>query len=84
MTVARSTAPNVAAFGAALVAHGLVAVALNSYGHNQRVADVLVVVAAAAVGLGLWATRRPVGSLPGAAALAWLAALASTIAALVP
>ncbi len=84
MTVARSTAPNVAAFGAALVAHGLVAVALGiSYGHNQRVADVLVVVAAAAVGLGLWATRRPVGSLPGAAALAWIAALASTIAALV-
>jgi hypothetical protein len=81
---ARSTAPNVAAFGAALVAHGLVAVALGiSYGHNQRVADVLVVVAAAVVGLGLWATRRPVRSWPGAAALAWLAAFASTIGALV-
>src|SRR5277367_4652104 len=73
--------PGAVAFGCVIAAHGLVAVALAiSYGHNHRVSDVLVCAAAPAVGAGLWATRRPARSGPGEAWIAWVAALASTLA----
>jgi hypothetical protein len=77
----RPKMPGAAAFGCAIVAHGLVAVALViSYGHNQHVADLLAVAAAPVVGAGLWATRRPERAMAGAPAIAWVAALASTLA----
>ncbi len=77
----RPEMPGAAAFACALAAHGLVAVALViSYGHNQHVADLLAVAAAPVVGAGLWATRRPERAMAGAPAIAWVAALASTLA----
>jgi hypothetical protein len=77
----RPEMPGAAAFGCAIAAHGLVAAALViSYGHNQHIADLLAVAAAPVVGAGLWATRRPGRPMAGAPAIAWVAALASTLA----
>lgn len=77
----RPEMPGALAFGCAMVAHGLVAVALViSYGHNQHVADLLALAAAPVVGAGLWATRRRERAMAGASAIAWVAALASTLA----
>ena len=77
----RAELPGAAAFACALVAHGLVAVALViSYGHNQHVADLLAVASAPVAAAGVWATRRPARAMAGAPAIAWVAALASTVA----
>ena len=81
---ARPAMPGATAFACALVAHGLVAEALViSYGHDHPVADMLAVAAVPVVGLGLASLRRqgPVAAFAGA--LAWVAALASTVAVLV-
>ncbi len=81
---ARPAMPGATAFACALIAHGLVAEALViSYGHNHPVADMLAVAAVPVVGLGLASLRRqgPVAALAGV--LAWVAALASTVAVLV-
>jgi hypothetical protein len=66
------------AFGWTLAAYVLVATSLSiSEGHDQPVADVLVFVAVAAVGLGLSSARRGDAPWPFAQALAWSVALAS-------
>ena len=76
-----STAPFGDALVWALFAHGLVAVALGfSYGHDHHASVLLVAAAVPAVGVALWATRRPSRPFAGDAAIAWLAAMASTIA----
>jgi hypothetical protein len=81
MVPARPAMPGVTAFACALVAHGLVAAALIiSYGHNHPVADVLAVAATPVVVVGLYSLRRQRASPAGAPAIAWVAALASTIA----
>ncbi len=78
---ARPAMPGGTAFACALAAHGLVAEALViSYGHNHRVADLLAVAAAPVIAFGLWSLRRQGRSPIGAPAIAWFAALASTIA----
>jgi hypothetical protein len=77
----RHAAPGAAAFGCAIMAHGLVVAALIiSYGHNHPVADLLAVAAAPAACAGWWATRWPGRHEAGAPAIAWAAALASAIA----
>ncbi len=80
----RAEMPDVAAFACAIVAHGLVAVALViSYGHDQHVADLLAVASAPVAAAGVWATRRarpPARAMAGAPAIAWVAALASIVA----
>jgi len=66
------------AFGWALAAHVLVAAALSiSEGHDQPVADVLVFLSVAAVGLGLHGTKTDEGAWPFAHALTWVVALVS-------
>lgn len=81
MASARPAMPFPAAFAWAILAHGLVAAGLViSYGHDQHVADLLVVAAAPVAGLALWGARRTGGVPSGASAIAWVAALASTFA----
>ena len=59
MASARAAMPFLAAFAWAMLAHGLVAAGLViSYGHDQHVADLLVVAAAPVAGLALWGARR--------------------------
>jgi hypothetical protein len=84
MVPARPAMPGATAFACALGAHGLVVAALIiSYGHNHPVADALAVAAAPVVAIGLWSLRRQRPEAAGATAIAWVAALASTVAAAV-
>jgi hypothetical protein len=75
------TSPFGGALTWALIAHGLVTVALGfSYGHDHHPSEVLVTAALPSVGVALWATRRPSQPYASEGAIAWLAAIASTIA----